>query len=69
MMIMRWCTVQTNEYDLQAKIFRNICTHRKLQNRIIGIFAAETGRCNDNKDNIIADDAQIASYHCCMQAG
>ena len=28
---MRWCTVQTNECDLQAKTFRNICTHHKLR--------------------------------------
>ena len=27
---MRWCTVQTNEYDLQAKTYPNICTHHKL---------------------------------------
>ena len=31
MMIMRWCTVQTNEYDLQAKTYPNICTHHKLR--------------------------------------
>ena len=32
MMIMRWCTVQTNEYDLQAKTYPNICTLHKLHN-------------------------------------
>ena len=32
MMIMRWCTVQTNEYDLRAKTYPNICTHHKLHN-------------------------------------
>ena len=32
MMIMRWCTVHTNEYDLQAKTYQNICTHHKLHN-------------------------------------
>ena len=32
MMIMRWCTVQTNEYDLQAKTYPNIFTHHKLHN-------------------------------------
>ena len=26
MMIMRWCTVQINEYDLQAKTYPNIST-------------------------------------------
>ena len=29
---MRWCNVQTNEYDLQAKTFPIICTHHKLCN-------------------------------------
>ena len=29
---MRWCTVQTNEYDLQAKTYPTICTHHKLHN-------------------------------------
>ena len=32
MMIMRGCNVQTNEYDLQAKTYPNICTHHKLHN-------------------------------------
>ena len=32
MMIMRWCNVQTNEYDLQAKTYPTICTHHKLHN-------------------------------------
>ena len=31
-MIMRCCTVQTNEYDLQSKTYPNICTHHKLHN-------------------------------------
>ena len=31
-MIMRWCNVQTNEYDLQAKTYPTICTHHKLHN-------------------------------------
>ena len=29
---MKWCTIQTNEYDLQAKTYPNICTHHKLHN-------------------------------------
>ena len=29
-MVMRWCTVQTNEYDLQAKMYPTICNHHKL---------------------------------------
>ena len=29
---MRWCTVQTNEYDLQCKTYPIICTHHKLHN-------------------------------------
>ena len=29
---MRWCNVQTNEYDLQAIMYPTICTHHKLQN-------------------------------------
>ena len=33
MMIMRWCNVQTNEYDLQAKTYPAICTHHKLRNK------------------------------------
>ena len=31
-MIMRWCNVQTNEHDLQAKTYLNICIHHKLHN-------------------------------------
>ena len=31
-MIMRWCIVKTNEYDLQAKTYPTICTHHKLHN-------------------------------------
>ena len=31
-MVMRWCNVQTNEYDLQAKTYPTICTHHKLHN-------------------------------------
>ena len=27
---MRWCNVQTNEHDLQAKTYPIICTHHKL---------------------------------------
>ena len=29
---MRWCNVQTNEYDPQAKTYPTICTHHKLHN-------------------------------------
>ena len=29
---MRWCNVQTNEHDQQAKMFPTICTHHKLHN-------------------------------------
>ena len=29
---MRWCNVQTNLYDLQAKTYPTICTHHKLHN-------------------------------------
>ena len=29
---MRWCTVQTNEYDLQGKTYPVIGTHHKLHN-------------------------------------
>ena len=32
MMIMRWCNVQTNEYDLQDKTYPIICIHHKLHN-------------------------------------
>ena len=32
MMIMRWCNVQKNEYDLQDKTDPTICTHHKLHN-------------------------------------
>ena len=32
MMMMRWCNVQTNEYDLQAKTYPTICTRHKLRN-------------------------------------
>ena len=27
---MRWCYVQTNEYDLQARTYPTSCTHHKL---------------------------------------
>ena len=30
--IMRWCNVQTNEYDLQSKTYPTIYTHHKLHN-------------------------------------
>ena len=32
MMIMRWCNVQTNEYDLQAKTYLTTWTQHKLRN-------------------------------------
>ena len=32
MMMTRWCTLQTNEYDLQGKPYPTICTHHKLHN-------------------------------------
>ena len=32
MVIMRWCNVQTNEYDLEAKTRPTIYTHHKLHN-------------------------------------
>ena len=32
MMIMRWCNVQINVDDLQAKTYPTICTHHKLHN-------------------------------------
>ena len=32
MMIMRWRSVQTIEYDLQAKVYPTICTHYELHN-------------------------------------
>ena len=31
---MRWCNVQTNEHDLQAKTYPTICTHHKLHNNV-----------------------------------
>ena len=31
-MIVRWCNVQTNEYDLQAKTYPTVCTHHKVHN-------------------------------------
>ena len=30
--MMRWCTAQKNEYDLQAKTHPNVCSHHKLHN-------------------------------------
>ena len=32
MMIMGLCNIQTNEHDLQAKTYPNICAHHKLHN-------------------------------------
>ena len=59
MMIMRRCTVETNEYDLQAKMYPNICTHHKLHNnyenkfpvfpeRICFVIDLSTSVCNYN---------------------
>ena len=31
-MIMSWCNVEIDEYDLQAKTYPTICTHHKLYN-------------------------------------
>ena len=43
MMIMRWCTVQTNKCDLQAKTYSNICIHHKQHNN------------NENKFPVLPD--------------
>ena len=32
MMIMRWCNVETNGYDVKAKTYPTICTLHKLHN-------------------------------------
>ena len=44
--MMRWCAVQTNEYDLQAKMYPNIFTHHKLYNNnenILPVFPERIG--------------------------
>ena len=57
MMIMRWCTVQTNEYHLQAKTYPTICTHQNLHNTNEKIpFFPEYG------GYVPFDDANIMSY-------
>ena len=32
MILMRWCNVQINEYDLEANMYPTICTNHKLHN-------------------------------------
>ena len=55
---MKWCTVQTNEYNLQAKTYPNVCTHHKLHNNNENKFPViPERRCNkwqvDTSDLII----------------
>ena len=43
-MIIRWCNVQIDEYDLQAETYPNICTHHKLHNTNENSFAMDSKR-------------------------
>ena len=38
MMIMTWCNVQTNGYDLQAKTYPTICTQIHISNFVLAIY-------------------------------
>ena len=48
-----WCTVQTNEYDLQAKTYPNICIHHKLHNDNENKFSVFPERICNNWQNVI----------------
>ena len=50
---MRWCTVQTNEYDLQAKMYSNICANHKLHNDNENKFPVFPERICNKGQNII----------------
>ena len=58
MMIMRWRTVQTNEYDLQAKTCPNICTHHKLQNNNENKFPVFPERICNKWQNMMQQTSQ-----------
>ena len=70
MAIMRWCTVQTNEYDLQTKMCPNICTRHKLHNnnennsRFSQNVHAINDRiwCNSGPEGILDDAGEIDWY-------
>ena len=60
MMIMKWCNVQTNEYDLQAHMNPTICTHQKYifdVSIVQGLFFAHT--CNDPLFAVLTDSRYI----------
>ena len=62
MMKMRWCTVQTNEYDLQAKTYPNICTHHKLHNDNENKFPVFPERIYDKRQNMMQQSSQAHNY-------
>ena len=49
---MRWCTVQTNEYDLQGKMYPAICTDHKLHNNNENKFPVFPERICNKRQNI-----------------
>ena len=51
MTIMRWCTVQTNEYDLQAKTYPTIYIHHKLHNNSENKFPVFPERICNKRQN------------------
>ena len=61
-MIMRWCTVQTNEYDLQAKTFPNICTHHKLHNNDENKFPVLPERICNKWQNMMQQTSQAHNH-------
>ena len=52
---MRWCNVQTNEYDMQAITYPTIGTHHKLHN-------------NDENKMVVSTISSNPDYHPIMQA-
>ena len=49
---MRWCTVQTTEYDLQDKTYPTICSHHKLRNNNENKFPVFPERIYNKWQNI-----------------
>ena len=63
-MIMRWCNVQTDEYDLEAKTHPTIYTHHKLHNTNENKFPGFPGMYNNMI--IICCYYRLSSRQCCV---
>ena len=62
MMIMRWCTLQTNKYDLQAKMYPNTCTHHKLHNDNENKFPVFPERIYSKWQNMMSQTCQAHNH-------